>query len=132
VARRRKDSEMLNSPTGAASRHRKIAHRDSDKVRRTLGRDTAAEPYTGVTTPGRCRRRTLTIRRRADGSDHAKIHSACCRFGAADVRTGHREATAFRKNVSQLALDSWVWFRCEPELLVVLTTATRGELDARS
>ena len=43
-----------------------------------------------------------------------------------------REATAFRKNVSQLALDSWVWFRCEPDLLVILTTATRGELGVRS
>jgi hypothetical protein len=34
-----------------------------------------------------------------------------------------REAPPFRKNVSQLAVDSWVWFRTEPELLVVLTTS---------
>lgn len=39
-----------------------------------------------------------------------------------------REAPAFRKNVSQLALDSWVWFRCEPELLVILTTKSRANL----
>lgn len=40
-----------------------------------------------------------------------------------------REAAPFRKNFSQLALDSWVWFRTEPELLVVLTTDNRTTID---
>jgi hypothetical protein len=35
-----------------------------------------------------------------------------------------REAPAFRKNFSQLALNSLVWFRTEPDLLVLLTTAS--------
>jgi hypothetical protein len=34
-----------------------------------------------------------------------------------------REAAAFRKNFSRLASDSLVWFRTEPGLLVVLSTA---------
>jgi hypothetical protein len=40
-----------------------------------------------------------------------------------------REASAFRKNFSQLALDSLVWFRTEPDLLVILSTANREALD---
>lgn len=32
-----------------------------------------------------------------------------------------REATAFRKNFSQIAVDSMVWFRTEPDLLMILT-----------
>lgn len=33
-----------------------------------------------------------------------------------------REAQPFRKNFSQLAVDSLVWFRTEPDLLIILTT----------
>lgn len=40
-----------------------------------------------------------------------------------------REAPAFRKNFSQLALDSLVWFRTEPNLLVLLSTANRAAID---
>lgn len=39
-----------------------------------------------------------------------------------------REAPAFRKNFSQLALDTLVWFRTEPDLLVILSTANREAL----
>jgi hypothetical protein len=41
-----------------------------------------------------------------------------------------REATAFRKNFSRLAPDSLVWFRTEPNLLVVLSTAKREDTRA--
>jgi hypothetical protein len=34
-----------------------------------------------------------------------------------------RGAPAFRKNFSHLAVDSLVWFRTEPDLLVILSTA---------
>jgi hypothetical protein len=40
-----------------------------------------------------------------------------------------REAAPFRKNFSQLAVDSLVWFRTEPDLLVVLSTANRRMLE---
>jgi hypothetical protein len=40
-----------------------------------------------------------------------------------------REASGFRKNFSQLAVDTSVWFRTEPELLVALTAKTRNALD---
>jgi hypothetical protein len=40
-----------------------------------------------------------------------------------------REAAPFRKTFSQLAVDSLVWFRTEPDLLVVLSTANRKALD---
>jgi hypothetical protein len=40
-----------------------------------------------------------------------------------------READAFRKNFSQIAIDSLVWFRTEPDLLVILDTSTRKALD---
>jgi len=40
-----------------------------------------------------------------------------------------RDAPAFRKNFSQLAVDSWVWFRTEPNLLVMLTPTNRVNLD---
>lgn len=40
-----------------------------------------------------------------------------------------REAAAFRKNFSQLAIDTWIWFRTEPDLLVALTSKTRPTLD---
>jgi len=40
-----------------------------------------------------------------------------------------RESSAFRKNFSQLAVDSLVWFRTEPDLLVILSTANRADLD---
>lgn len=33
-----------------------------------------------------------------------------------------RESKAFKKTVSQLALNTFVWFSTEPDLLVVLTT----------
>jgi len=36
-----------------------------------------------------------------------------------------REASAFRKNFSQIAVDSLVWFRTEPDLIVILTTTKR-------
>ena len=39
-----------------------------------------------------------------------------------------RNSPEFRKNFIQIALESSVWFRTEPELLVVLTMATRDEL----
>jgi hypothetical protein len=39
-----------------------------------------------------------------------------------------REAAAFRKTFSQIAVDSLVWFRTEPHLLVVLSTANRKAL----
>jgi BsuBI/PstI restriction endonuclease domain/BsuBI/PstI restriction endonuclease HTH domain len=40
-----------------------------------------------------------------------------------------RGSSAFRKNFSQLAVDSLVWFRTEPDLLVILSTANRSDLD---
>ena len=40
-----------------------------------------------------------------------------------------RESNAFRKNFSQLALNSLIWFRTEPDLLVTLSTANRSTLD---
>lgn len=40
-----------------------------------------------------------------------------------------RQAAPFRKSFSQLAVDSWVWFRTEPDLLVILTTDNRDKLD---
>ncbi|MCL4492688.1 MAG: restriction endonuclease, partial [Nitrospirae bacterium] len=40
-----------------------------------------------------------------------------------------REASAFRKNFSQLAVDSLAWFRTEPDLLVILSKANRTALD---
>ncbi|MCK9377007.1 MAG: hypothetical protein M0P73_12735 [Syntrophobacterales bacterium] len=40
-----------------------------------------------------------------------------------------REASAFRKNFSQLAMDSLIWFRTEPDLLVILSTADLDALD---
>jgi len=40
-----------------------------------------------------------------------------------------RSAAPFRKTFSQLAVDSLVWFRTEPDLLVVLSTANRKALD---
>lgn len=40
-----------------------------------------------------------------------------------------REAAPFRKTFSQLAVDSLVWFRTEPDLLIVLSTANRKALD---
>jgi hypothetical protein len=40
-----------------------------------------------------------------------------------------RESQAFRKNFSQLDVDTLVWFRTEPNLLVVLSTAVIEELD---
>jgi hypothetical protein len=40
-----------------------------------------------------------------------------------------RQSSAFRKNFSQLALDSLVWFRTEPDLLVILSTANKAALD---
>ncbi len=40
-----------------------------------------------------------------------------------------RESPAFRKNFSQLAIDTLVWFRTEPDLLVILSMANRSELD---
>ncbi|MCW5591734.1 MAG: hypothetical protein KIS74_06535 [Burkholderiales bacterium] len=39
-----------------------------------------------------------------------------------------REATAFRKNFSALAINSLVWFRTEPDLLVALDSADRHRL----
>ena len=39
-----------------------------------------------------------------------------------------RSASAFRKNFSKLALNSLVWFRTEPNLLVTLTTQKIAEL----
>jgi len=39
-----------------------------------------------------------------------------------------RNSPEFRKNFIQIALESSVWCRTEPELLVVLTMATRDEL----
>jgi len=40
-----------------------------------------------------------------------------------------RESAAFRKNFSQLAVDTLVWFRTEPELLLILSTTNKKELD---
>lgn len=40
-----------------------------------------------------------------------------------------RGAPAFRKNFSQLAINSFVWFRTEPDLLVILSTANRNDMD---
>jgi len=40
-----------------------------------------------------------------------------------------REATPFRKTFSQLAVDSLIWFRTEPDLLVILSTANRKDFD---
>lgn len=40
-----------------------------------------------------------------------------------------RGSTVFRRNFSQLAVDSLVWFRTEPDLLVILSTANRREID---
>lgn len=40
-----------------------------------------------------------------------------------------RSSSAFRKNFSKLALDTLVWFRTEPDLLVILSTANLEELD---
>ena len=40
-----------------------------------------------------------------------------------------RGSSAFRKNFSQLAVNSLVWFRTEPDLLVILSTANRADLD---
>lgn len=42
-----------------------------------------------------------------------------------------RQSSAFKKNVSQLAVDSWVWFRTEPHLLVILTTNSKASRDER-
>jgi hypothetical protein len=39
-----------------------------------------------------------------------------------------RHSAAFRKTFSQLALNSLVWFRTEPDLLVLLTLAKRREM----
>lgn len=39
-----------------------------------------------------------------------------------------RESAAFRKSFSRLALGSLVWFRTEPNLLVVLSTSQRSHL----
>ena len=43
-----------------------------------------------------------------------------------------RSAPAFRKNFSRLALNSMVWFRTEPDLLVTLTTEKIAELKRAS
>ena len=40
-----------------------------------------------------------------------------------------RESAAFRKNFSQLAVDTLVWFRTEPDLLLILSTTNKKELD---
>lgn len=40
-----------------------------------------------------------------------------------------RESGPFRKVFSQIAVNSLVWFRTEPDLLVVLSTANRNDLD---
>lgn len=40
-----------------------------------------------------------------------------------------REAAAFRSNFSKLAVDSFVWFRTEPDLLVILSTADQEAFD---
>lgn len=40
-----------------------------------------------------------------------------------------RQSSTFKKNFSQLALDSLVWFRTEPGLLVILSTANKAALD---
>ena len=39
-----------------------------------------------------------------------------------------REAGPFKKNFSQLAINSFVWFRTEPDLLVILRTANQIDL----
>ncbi len=38
-----------------------------------------------------------------------------------------REAGAFRKNFSKLAVDSLVWFRTEPDLLMILNTMNKSK-----
>lgn len=43
-----------------------------------------------------------------------------------------RGAAAFRKNFSRLAVDSLIWFRTEPDLLVVLTRENWQDLDPQS
>jgi hypothetical protein len=40
-----------------------------------------------------------------------------------------RNANAFRKAFSKIAVDTLVWFRTEPELLVILTKSNRNLLD---
>jgi hypothetical protein len=40
-----------------------------------------------------------------------------------------RQSPTFKKNFSQLALNSFVWFRTEPDLLVILSTAEKAALD---
>ncbi len=40
-----------------------------------------------------------------------------------------RESGPFKKNFSQLAVNSLVWFRTEPDLIVVLSTSNRADLD---
>lgn len=40
-----------------------------------------------------------------------------------------RGSSPFKKNFSQLAVNSLVWFRTEPDLLVILSTADRADLD---
>jgi hypothetical protein len=40
-----------------------------------------------------------------------------------------REAAPFRKTFSQIAVDSLIWFRTEPDLLVVLSTSNRKSLE---
>jgi hypothetical protein len=40
-----------------------------------------------------------------------------------------RNAPVFRKTFSQIAVESLVWFRSEPDLLVELTTSNRSDID---
>lgn len=40
-----------------------------------------------------------------------------------------RESTLFRKNFSQLAVDTLVWFRTEPHLLLILSTSSNLEAE---
>lgn len=40
-----------------------------------------------------------------------------------------RESQAFRKNFSQIDVDTLIWFRTEPNLIVVLSTANAEDLD---
>lgn len=42
-----------------------------------------------------------------------------------------REASAFKKNFSQLATDSLIWFRTEPDLLAALTKKSLYSIDLR-
>lgn len=50
----------------------------------------------------------------------SKIPDSAVRFVSAFE---DRESAAFRKNFSKLATDSWVWFRTEAELRVILETS---------